>query len=182
MPVDDVRKAQEAFLEHADARFELAEPALGLGRFLAAGLHLQQASVTDDPARVGRVDLVLFGVQLGGGTDIAQALGYCQRLVDRPAETVVVVISDLFEGGDVGLLQARAAALVRSGVTLVALVTLSDEGAPAYDHAQVARFAELGIPSLACTPDAFPDLFAAALERRPLGPWASDQPGVVAVH
>lgn len=125
---------------------------------------------------------VLFGVQLGGGTDIAQALGYCQRLVDRPAETVVVVISDLFEGGDVGLLQARAAALVRSGVTLVALVTLSDEGAPAYDHAQVARFAELGIPSLACTPDAFPDLFAAALERRPLGPWASDQPGVVAVH
>ncbi len=138
--------------------------------------------VTDLTALAADPVDVLFGVQLGGGTDIARALGYCQQLVTRPTETVVVLVSDLFEGGDVRLLEARAAALVRAGVTVVALVTLSDDGAPAYDHGQVQRFAALGIPSLACTPDAFPDLFAAALERRELIGWADARPGVVAVH
>ena len=45
---------------------------------------------------------------------------------------------------------------------------------PAYDHAQAAMFAELGVPSLACTPDAFPDLLAAALEHRDVGRWANE--------
>lgn len=125
---------------------------------------------------------VLFGVQLGGGTDIARALGYCQQLIDRPADTLVVLISDLYEGGDAELLITRAAAMVRSGVTVIALVTLSDDGAPEFDHSQVARFAEVGITSLACTPDAFPDLFAAAIEHRPLNAWAEDRTGVVVVH
>ncbi len=95
---------------------------------------------------------------------------------------MVVLVSDLFEGGDVALLNERAARLVRAGSTVVTLVTLSDEGAPAHDHAQAQRFADLGIATLACTPDAFPDLFAAALERRPLGRWASGRPGVVGLH
>ena len=117
---------------------------------------------------------VLFGVQLGGGTDIAQAIGYCQQLVTRPADTVLVLVSDLFEGGNVALLHDRVAALTQAGVTVVVLLALSDEGAPAYDHAMAAVFAELGVPSLACTPDAFPDLLAAALERRDVGRWANE--------
>lgn len=117
---------------------------------------------------------LLFGVQLGGGTDIAGALGYCQRLVTRPAETVLVLISDLFEGGDAGLLRERVAELHRAGVTVVVLLALSDEGAPAYDHAQAVAFAELGVPAFACTPDAFPDLLAAALEGRDIGRWANE--------
>jgi Mg-chelatase subunit ChlD len=117
---------------------------------------------------------VLFGVQLGGGTDIAGALGYCQRLVTRPADTVLVLVSDLFEGGDPGLMLDRVAALVRSGVTVVVLLALSDEGAPAYDHAMAASLAGLGVPSFACTPDAFPDLLAAALEGRDVGRWANE--------
>ena len=117
---------------------------------------------------------VLFGVQLGGGTDIAQAIGYCQQLVTRAADTVLVLVSDLFEGGNTTLLHDRVAALCRAGVTVVVLLALSDEGAPAYDHAQAAVFAELGVPSMACTPDAFPDLLAAALERRDVGRWANE--------
>ncbi|MEP7115518.1 MAG: VWA domain-containing protein [Ilumatobacteraceae bacterium] len=120
---------------------------------------------------------VLFGVQLGGGTDIAQAIGYCQQLVTRPADTVLVLVSDLFEGGNIALLHDRVASLCRAGVTVVVLLALSDEGAPVYDHAQAAVFAELGVPSLACTPDAFPDLLAAALERRSgpeLSRWANE--------
>jgi Mg-chelatase subunit ChlD len=117
---------------------------------------------------------VLFGVQLGGGTDIAQAIGYCRQLVTRPADTVLVLVSDLFEGGNVALLHDRVAALTQAGVTVVVLLALSDEGAPAYDHAMAAMFGELGVPSLACTPDAFPDLLAAALERRDVGRWANE--------
>jgi hypothetical protein len=106
---------------------------------------------------------LLFGVQLGGGTDIGQALAYCQQLVERPAQTVIVLVTDLYEGGATGPMLARAAALARSGVTVVTLLALSDEGAPAYDHALAEQLAALGIPAFACTPDAFPDLLAAAL-------------------
>ena len=117
---------------------------------------------------------VLFGVQLGGGTDIAQAVGYCQQLITRPADTVLVLVSDLFEGGNEALLRDRIAMLQQAGVTVVVLLALSDEGAPAYDHVQAAAFAALGVPSLACTPDAFPDLLAAALEGRDIGRWANE--------
>lgn len=117
---------------------------------------------------------VLFGVQLGGGTDIAQAIGYCQQLVTRPADTVLVLVSDLFEGGNSSLLHQRVGALTRAGASVMVLLALSDEGAPAYDHGQAAALAELGVPSFACTPDAFPDLLAAALEGRDVGRWAND--------
>jgi hypothetical protein len=117
---------------------------------------------------------VLFGVQLGGGTDIAHAVGYCQTLITRPSDTVLVLVSDLFEGGNQVLLHQRVHALVQAGVTVVVLLALSDEGAPAYDHQQAAVFAELGVPSLACTPDVFPDLLAAALEGRDVARWAND--------
>jgi len=117
------------------------------------------------------VDL-LFGVQLGGGTDIARAVAYCQRLVSRPADTVLVLVTDLYEGGDVDQLRARVAGLVRSGVTVVCLLALSDSGAPSHDDELAAQLAALGVPCFACTPDAFPALMAAALEGRDVGAWA----------
>lgn len=117
------------------------------------------------------VDL-LFGVQLGGGTDIARAVAYCQRLVHRPADTVLVLVTDLFEGGDADQLRARIAGLVRSGATVVCLLALSDSGAPAHDDVLAGQLAALGVPCFACTPGAFPDLMAAALEGRDIGAWA----------
>jgi hypothetical protein len=107
---------------------------------------------------------VLFGVQLGGGTDIAEALGYCRRLVTRPSDTVLILISDLFEGGNADLMRARVADLVRSGVTVLCLLALSDEGAPVHDHRAAADLVELGATVMACTPDRFPEVLAAALE------------------
>ena len=120
----------------------------------------------DDP-----VD-VLFSTQLGGGTDINRAVAYGQSLVRRPADTVMVLISDLFEGGVAGELLRRVRELVASGVTVVVLLALSDSGAPAYDHELAARLSELGAPAFACTPDKFPDLLAAALRRDDVGAWA----------
>ena len=118
---------------------------------------------------------VLFGIQLGGGTDINRALAYCESLISRPADTVLVVVTDLFEGGVPGEMERRMAALVRAGVTCVVLLALSDEGAPAHDHSRAAVLAALGVPSFACTPDAFPDLLAAAIERRDLDRWAGER-------
>jgi Mg-chelatase subunit ChlD len=117
---------------------------------------------------------VLFGVQLGGGTDIAQAIGYCQQLITRPADTVVVLISDLFEGGSKDLLHQRVGALTRAGATVVVLLALSDEGAPAFDHEQAVALAAQGVPAFACTPDAFPDMIAAALDGHDVGRWANE--------
>lgn len=122
---------------------------------------------------------VLFGVQLGGGTDINGALAYCQSLIRRPQDTILVLISDLIEGGIAQQMLARAAAIKSSGAQMVALLALSDEGKPAYDHGHAAALSGLGIPAFACSPDAFPDLMAAAIERRDLGLWAA-QRGLVA--
>jgi Mg-chelatase subunit ChlD len=118
---------------------------------------------------------LLFGTQLGGGTDIDQALGYCQGLVTRPTQTVLVLITDLYEGGNAQRMLQRAAALVHSGVLVLCLLSLSDEGTPAYDGAHAARLAALGIPTFACTPDRFPELMAAALQRQDIGAWAARQ-------
>jgi Mg-chelatase subunit ChlD len=118
------------------------------------------------------VDL-LFGTQLGGGTDINLALAYCQTIITRPAQTILVLVTDLYEGGDAKQMLARAAELARSGVNVVCLLALSDDGAPGYDHHNAQAFAALGIPAFACTPDLFPELMAAAILRQDVGLWAS---------
>lgn len=118
------------------------------------------------------VDL-LFGTQLGGGTDINRALGYCQQLLERPAQTILVLVSDLYEGGNAGELLRRVAQIVSSGATVVCLLALSDEGAPAYNDRLAAELAALGVPAFACTPDLFPELMAAAIRRQDLALWAA---------
>jgi Mg-chelatase subunit ChlD len=115
---------------------------------------------------------VLFGTQLGGGTDINRAIAYCRRIVTRPADTIFVLISDLYEGGDREEMLARVGAMKAAGAQVVVLLALSDDGAPSYDHDNAAALAALGVPAFACTPDAFPELMAAAVERRDLAEWA----------
>jgi Mg-chelatase subunit ChlD len=117
---------------------------------------------------------VLFGVQLGGGTDIGAAMDYCASTVQRPADTVMVLISDLFEGGQKGRLQRRVASLVEAGVRFVTLLALSDNGRPAYDHTLAAELRALGVPVFAATPDLFPELITAALSGHDLQTWAAD--------
>ena len=126
----------------------------------------------DDPVEL------LFGVQLGGGTDINGAVGYCQSIIREPRNTIFVLISDLYEGGVEANLLRRAMELVDSGVQFITLLALSDEGAPAYDHGLAAKLAALGVPSFACTPDAFPGLMAAAIRRDNISSWAATQ-GIV---
>ncbi|SEV92345.1 Mg-chelatase subunit ChlD [Chitinophaga sp. YR573] len=118
---------------------------------------------------------LLFGVQLGGGTDINAALTYCQQIITRPLDTVMVLITDLFEGGNELQMRKKATELAAAGVQVVVLLALNDEGAPSYDHDNAQFFTNLGIPVFACTPDLFPDLMTAALSKQDLNAWAAKE-------
>jgi len=118
---------------------------------------------------------LLFGVQLGGGTDIHAALTYCRQIITRPADTVLVLITDLYEGGDETGMRKRAAELVAAGVQLIVLLALNDDGAPGYDQRNAQYLSDLGVPVFACTPDKFPDLMAAALSKQDIALWAAKE-------
>jgi Mg-chelatase subunit ChlD len=117
---------------------------------------------------------VLFGVQLGGGTDINAALAYCENQIENPAKTHLVLITDLYEGGDAASMLARAAAIKQNGVNLIVLLALSDAGHPAYEAKHAEAIASLGCPVFACTPDQFPSMMAAALTGKDLRSWAAE--------
>jgi Mg-chelatase subunit ChlD len=150
-----------------------------LGAVLASIKAVKTSIVVFDTAVVDLSSLlqdpvdVLFGTQLGGGTDINRALNYCQGLVRAPHDTILVLISDLYEGGNRQEMLTRVAALAASGVQMIALLALDDRGAPAYDHQVAAAFASYGIPSFACTPDLFPEMMAAAIKKQDIGQWAA---------
>jgi len=118
------------------------------------------------------VDL-LFGTQLGGGNDTPRALKYCSGLITRPEETILILISDLYEGAGSEEMLKLLGEFVASGVQAIGLLSLNDDGAPSYDHANAQRMADMAIPVFACTPDLFPDLMAAAIARHDLGQWAA---------
>lgn len=129
-------------------------------------------AVTDLTPRPSDPVEVLFGTQLGGGTDINGAPAYCQGLITRPRDSIFVLISDLYEGGNMAANKAdmlgRAAALVGSGVQVIALLALNDAGAPVDDRDNAAKLSAIGIPCFTCTPNLFPDLMAAAIQQQSL--------------
>jgi VWA domain containing CoxE-like protein len=115
---------------------------------------------------------VLFGVQLGGGTDINAALAYCEQKIEHPARTHLILVTDLYEGGDAKSMLARVAALKLSGVNVIVLLSLSDDGHPSFQAQHAEMIAAMDCPVFACTPDQFPDLMAAALTRQDISQWA----------
>ena len=118
------------------------------------------------------VDL-LFGTTLGGGTDIQGAIAYCQTLIENPQRTTLVLISDLIEGGSHERLFQRTKHLIDSGVQLVCLLALSDRGEPSFSREIAAEISSQGSVAFACTPDLFPELMAATLNRQDLRYWAT---------
>ena len=128
------------------------------------------ADLTDEMS--DPVDL-LFGVQLGGGTDIDRALSYCMEHITRPEETTLVLVTDLYEGGNEREMRKKFVRLVQSGVQLIVLLALNDDGSPSYDRGNAAFLGNLGVPAFACTPDKFPELMAAAINKQDLGLWVA---------
>lgn len=144
-------------------------------RTLDTRLIAFDTAVVDLTEQLGDPVDVIFGVQLGGGTEINRALAYAQEFIARPNETIVILISDLIEGGVREQMLTRCQAIVASGAQMVAQLAPSDSGTPAYEHDNAAALDELGVPAFACTPDLFGELMAAAIERRDIRIWAADR-------
>lgn len=141
-------------------------------RALRTSLVVFDTAVVDLTERLSDPVDVLFGTRLGGGTDINRAIAYSQSLITRPHDSIFVLISDLYEGGIRAEMLRRVAEMRAAGVSVIVLLALSDDGAPAYDRHNAAALAALGVPAFACTPDLFPDLLAQALERGDVAAWA----------
>lgn len=117
---------------------------------------------------------VIFGAQLGGGTDTSPALEYCRRTITRPSAAVLLLISDLYDSDPKRMLE-HIARIQADGIQVVVLLTLSDDGLPFYNHDVAASLGDMGVPAFGCTPDAFPDLIAAAIQGEDLGRWAEQR-------
>ncbi|MDR2286390.1 MAG: VWA domain-containing protein [Prevotellaceae bacterium] len=107
---------------------------------------------------------MLFGVQLGGGTDINKSVTYCQTLIENPPKTMFILISDLYEGGVRKGLLRRLSEMHEDGVKVITLLALSDRGKPDYDVSLASEISKLGIACFACTPDRLPELVEAAIK------------------
>jgi Mg-chelatase subunit ChlD len=141
-------------------------------RALKTSLVVFDTAVVDLTRHLSDPVEVLFGTQLGGGTDINKAIAYSQTLITRPRDSIFVLVSDLIEGGIREQMLSRIAALTGAGVQVVVLLALSDDGAPVFDRENAAALAGLGVPAFACTPDEFPDLLAVAIDGGNVAAWA----------
>jgi Mg-chelatase subunit ChlD len=105
----------------------------------------------DDPVEI------LTGLQLGGGTDIAQAMRYCASKINQPQRSIMVLISDFYEGGDAADLVRQVGALRQAGVQCLGLAALDDRAQPDYDRDMAQRLADVGMPVGAMTPEHLAD-------------------------
>lgn len=111
---------------------------------------------------------VLYGIQMGGGTDIEKSIAYCAELVQEPAKTTLFLITDLEEGGNRAGLLLRLEELKASGVNVIVLLAISDSGKPCYDSVMAEKVSALEIPCFACPPERLPELLEAAMKHQSL--------------
>lgn len=142
---------------------------------LSTKLVLFDTRVVDMSEKLSDPVDLLFGTQLGGGTDIGQALQYCRSIITRPDKTIFILITDLYEGGKPEIMLSTAHEIIRAGTKTICLLALDDDGAPAYEKRYASIFANMGAPTFACTPDLFPDLISAAINGRDVGAWANEK-------
>lgn len=133
---------------------------------LAARLVMFDTAVVDVTDQLGDPVELLFGLRLGGGTNIDRALSYARGAISRPRDTVVVLITDLYEGGSREGVVRQVGELLADGVAVIVLLALNDQGAPRYEPGLAQQLADLGAPALACTPEGFAEVMGAALSRR----------------
>lgn len=120
-------------------------------------------SVVDLSAEAADPVAVLMSVQLGGGTDIGQAVAYCEQQITQPSRTIFVLLSDFMEGAPVAPLIAAVRRMASARVTLIGLAALDDQAAPDYDRAVAQRLADAGMRVAALTPDRFAQWIAEAI-------------------
>mgnify|MGYP001067125286 FL=1 len=125
----------------------------------------------DDPVEL------LYGFQLGGGTDIDKSVAYCQQFIENPAKTLFFLITDLEEGGNRAALLRRLEEMKAGGVTVLVLLALAGGGRPYCDQQMAQRVAGLGIPCFSCDPERLPELLERALRGDDLSSFAKAKKG-----
>lgn len=127
---------------------------------IKTSLVLFDTQIVDLSDQVGQPVDVLLTIQLGGGTDITQALQYCQQLVRQPARTIVVLITDFFEGRAEQDLIAQTRDMAQGGIRLVGLGALGYNAHPAYNRTTAGKLRKVGMDILVCTPEKLADCMA----------------------
>ncbi|MBR1765225.1 MAG: VWA domain-containing protein [Ruminococcus sp.] len=125
--------------------------------FADVRLVIFDTSIVDLSEEAGDPAQVLMSVQLGGGTDIARALGYCETLIQTPRDTCVLCVTDLYEGGSRRQLLNTSKNIITSGAKLSFLTALDEQSNPAYDKALGQKLADAGAFVGALTPDMLGD-------------------------
>ncbi len=116
-------------------------------------LYLFDTEVADLSEQVGQPVDVLLEIQLGGGTDIAKAVRYGRQLLREPARTILVLISDFYEGGPASELLREVQEMAEAGVRMIGLGALGYDARPAYNHGLARRLRQVGMDILAATPE-----------------------------
>jgi len=103
---------------------------------------------------------LLMNVQLGGGTNIGQAMQYCEQLIEDPHRSIVVLISDFCEGAAPRSLLAACQRFREGGVKLLGLAALDENASPSYDVQMAEMLAAEGMDIAALTPKHFAEWLA----------------------
>lgn len=119
---------------------------------LKTNLVIFDTEIVDLTEYVEDVVQTLMSIQLGGGTNISRALQYCNGLMENPHKTIVILVTDLYEGGSYGTMYARAKDIVESGARLIILPALGIDAEPIYDRGAAEKMAALGAKVAAVTP------------------------------
>src|SRR4051794_8955034 len=127
---------------------------------VTTSLVLFDTQVVDLSEHVGQPVDVLLSIQLGGGTDITQALMYANGLVRQPSRTIVVLITDFYEGRNEDDLVAQARLMADGGIRLVGLGALGYDARPAYNKSTASKLRKVGMDILVCTPEKLAECMA----------------------
>lgn len=119
---------------------------------LKTSLIVFDTNIVDLSDRVSDPVETLLSVQLGGGTDIAKALDYSITKIEEPTKTIVVLVSDLYDGNPYEQMYRRVHEIVESGAKMFVLPALDYECNGSYDRNAGQRMASLGADVALITP------------------------------
>lgn len=121
--------------------------------FLSVKLVIFDTSVVDLSDHIDDPVTTLMKVQLGGGTDIHQALEYSKKIISEPQKTIVVLVSDLYDGSNYNYMFRSCKDILEAGSRLFILPALDYSSTPCYDKRAAKHLATLGADVAAITPE-----------------------------